>query len=454
MTRIEADPSGLASARAVADAVLLEGYVLYPYRSSSTKNQFRWNLGVLAPRDWSEAGGCEPSWMEASFLLDARPGGRIDGRLRFLQMERRQVERATPEGGFAPVERLETDDGRLHVSWDEGELREMDLGPIDPRLTAGATLPFRAPGGETIEPLRAGDGTVIGRVRRTRRAVDVRVRVCVEPLGAAPDGPEESRRFRVRLRVEDVTPWADPSAPRAEVLGASCISTHLLLAAHEGEFLSLLDPPPGAEAAAEGCTQVRCFPVLAGAPGRRDLLLVSPIILYDHPQVAPESPGDFFDAAEIDELLTLRTATLTPEEKRQARATDPRAAAILDRVDAMPPEVIARLHGAIRERARLEPSVEPAEPSFRPGSRVRLAPGRRRTDAQDLLYAGLEATVQEVRQDVDGQQLLAVTIDGDPAAELHRWYGRFHYYHPDEVEPLGDEPEGAAGAEDGPESAA
>src|SRR5690606_39786208 len=69
------------------------------------------------------------------------------------------------------------------------------------------------------------------------------------------------------------------------------------------------------------------------------------------PIFAPESPGDFFDATEIDELLTLRTATLTDAEKREVRATDPRAAALVDRVETMPAEVMERLHGAVRELA-------------------------------------------------------------------------------------------------------
>ena len=48
---------GLDRARAIADAVLYEGYLLYPYRASSSKNQVRWQFGVCllytspSPRD-------------------------------------------------------------------------------------------------------------------------------------------------------------------------------------------------------------------------------------------------------------------------------------------------------------------------------------------------------------------------------------------------------------------
>lgn len=62
-------------------------------------------------------------------------------------------------------------------------------------------------------------------------------------------------------------------------------------------------------------------------------MLISPIILYDHPEIAEQSGGDLYDATEIDEILTLRVMTMTDEEKAQARATDPRAAAIVDRCE-------------------------------------------------------------------------------------------------------------------------
>ncbi len=45
----------------------------------------------------------------------------------------------------------------------------------------------------------------------------------------------------------------------------------------------------------------------------------SPIILYDYPQIAPESAGDFFDSTEMDEMLTLRIMTLTDDEKSDMR---------------------------------------------------------------------------------------------------------------------------------------
>ena len=90
-------------------------------------------------------------------------------------------------------------------------------------------------------------------------------------------------------------------------------------------------------------------PVLAGPTGDQALVLVSPIILYDHPEIAEQSEGALYDSTEIDEILTLRIMTMTDEEKAMARATDPLAAQIIDRCDSMSPEALLNLHGVLRD---------------------------------------------------------------------------------------------------------
>jgi hypothetical protein len=78
-------------------------------------------------------------------------------------------------------------------------------------------------------------------------------------------------------------------------------------------------------------------------------MLASPIILSDYARVAPESPGNFFDSGEIDQMLVLNILGMTDEEKAEMRAGDPRAREILERTEAMRPDELARLHGVIRE---------------------------------------------------------------------------------------------------------
>ena len=145
-------------------------------------------------------------------------------------------------------------------------------------------------------------------------------------------------------------------------------------------------------------------------------------------------------------MLNLRALTLTDAEKRAVRGTDPRAAELLDRVENLPPELMDRLHGAIRylsSTAKVEPHDQPPDSvdvggvPVCEGSRVLLRPGTRRTDAQDLFVAGRTATVAKVVHDVDGHDHLAVLLDDDPGQDLARVQGRFLYFAPDEVEPIG-----------------
>ena len=200
-----------------------------------------------------------------------------------------------------------------------------------------------------------------------------------------------------------------------------------------GEFISLLDPPEPLKDAAGRCRNVGTWPVLVGDPGARDTILSAPIILADYPQVASESPGDFFDATEIDEMLTLRVLTLTDEEKHAMRDGDPRARALLTRTEALADAERRRLHGASRRAA----PATTAAPGIRPGMRVRLVP-RGRSDIFDIALAGRAATVTSIEEDYEGRIFLAVTIDDDPGQDLgaegrpgHRFYFRL-----DEVERL------------------
>ena len=128
----------------------------------------------------------------------------------------------------------------------------------------------------------------------------------------------------------------------------SLVSAHVVLGVEEGEFVSLLDPPEALRPVIDECHNQGVFPVLVGEEGQRDTMLASPIILYDYPQIAPESAGDLFDGTEIDEILSLRIMTMTDEEKREMRESDERARQMLERTENMPAEQFMKLHGALR----------------------------------------------------------------------------------------------------------
>jgi len=414
--------------QAVADAILYEGYALYPYRASARKNQLRWQFGALLPPAYCALNPSETSSAQTECVVEAWPESRLHVRARFLQLEARRIEAATVEGEFMPAQQLAVDDA-LYVSWDEGIEQRVDAtATLAALATSPLALPVELPGDSAQTLLRSRGGRVVGRLTRERRPLTGFLTVRAAWVADSPWAA------KVTVRLENVTPWRpEGKADRAEASLFAFLGVHFLLGVEGGGFVSAIDPPPWASAAVGTCINQHLWPVLVGQPGTRDMMLAAPIILYDYPQVAPESPQHLYDGTEIDELLIWRTLLLTDEEKREARATDPRIAALLDLLESLPPADLQRLHGAIRARW---PAEATARGRITVGSRVRLRPKLGRTDAQDLFVAGRIAVVEEIRTDITGTVYLGVTVEDDPGADLLRAVGRYRYFTPDEVELL------------------
>ncbi|WP_083749840.1 hypothetical protein [Frankia sp. CcI49] len=386
-----------AAARALSDTVLYEGYLLYPYRADALKNQQHWQFGVLMPPSFAGAGSGEHSNAHTEFLLDGGPDAQLTVAIRWLW------EHDGARGEAATALRM-----RLADMLDEPARRELTYPPPRPTPSTPAAR------GELLLDAQRLPG----------------------PYGG----------FRIRASVRNISAGEPPGAPdaaagaRDAALGAAFIGLQLVAHVAPGEFLSLADPPEWAARAAADCANERLWPALLGRPGRSDTLLAAPIILPDDPQLAAESPTSFCDATEIDEMLALRTATLTETEQRDARAGDPRAAELLDAVAELAPAMVEKLHGRTRiagsdpARATPSPPLAPS-PQLVEGAAVWVRPRRGRTDAQDMFVDGAAATVAAVLHDLDGRTHIAVTLDEDPGADLRREFGRFLYFSPDELEP-------------------
>lgn len=465
-------------ARKVADAILYEGYLLYPYRQSSQKNRSRFQFGVLMPTAYGAIDPTESSASQTQCLVECCDESQVRVAVRFLHLQRRSVDERTDSGGFRPVAAL-TVDGIEHTCWDEAVERDEQVSVDVGELTgAEFSVPFSFGPQRTSADVLDSTGRVAGRLTRTMAAIYGTIKVSAERV-AGPYGA-----LRLTVRVENLTVPPAPPQNREDALGHALIAAHSLIQIPGGRFISMTDPPEWASTEVAACENIGTWPVLAGPPDCRDLMLSSPVILYDHAEVAPESAGDLFDATEIDEILTLRTLALTESEKQEARATDPRVSDLMDRLEGLPPEMFDRLHGAIRylnaspgaATARDASAEEPA-PSVLPpqvpwwdpgsdssvspdtdhvivdgvpiarGSKIVMRPGSRRADAQDIFLAGRTATVEAVLHDVDDNVHVAVTPDDDPAADLQRSHGRFLYFATDEIEPIAYVP-GDSGQED------
>jgi hypothetical protein len=324
--------------RAIADAVLYEGYILWPYRRSALKNQRRFQFGCVFPTAHARAHPDDRDSLCTEVLLRAGAQARVEISVRFLQLVARTAMRA--DGGrLQEVDELEVGDQRV-LSWEEAAEREVGLGalPLD-SLLAGVAVPIAISAGQAQEAVRDAGGKRAGAIARTWAQLSGRVDVAAAQLrpGLA----------RISVSVANTTPF--PGGDREAALRASFCSTHTTLRASGASFVSLTDPPADLAPAAATCRNVGTWPVLVGDPGTSDTVLSSPIILEDHPRIAPQSPGDLFDGGEIDQLLILNILALTDEEKAEMAASDPRARQILQRTEALTSEQLMALHGIVRE---------------------------------------------------------------------------------------------------------
>jgi hypothetical protein len=318
--------------RAIADAVLYEGYILWPYRASAIKNQRRFTFGGVYPPAHCTRHPDDPASTATEVLLRGTESTRMQITVRFLQVVRRDVVRAD---GVA-CEELQVV-GQRYLAWEEAVEREttstaLELG----RLEAGHRIPISVQSASDREVLPEGAGALVRSWHTLRGEIGLR---------ATPVAPET---WRLTVEVANKTQFDGDR--REDALALTFCSTHTLLSTEDGEFVSATDPPSELEALADDCRNVGTWPVLVGEPGDRHTMLSSPIILEDYPRVAPESPGDLFDGGEIDQLLILNILALTDAEKAEMAASDPRAKEILERTEALRPEQLMALHGTIRER--------------------------------------------------------------------------------------------------------
>ncbi len=363
--------SKLADALPIANAIAYEGYTLYPYRPSSLKSRVRWNFGGVYPRAYAEAQtGADSSRLGCECL--------VRGADSQLMVEARFLESLASEDQARPQS----------VRAELGSVAEL----VDSRFEHA----FR------------------------RGRLEGVLAVSVEAL--------ENDAFRLEFSIQNES--ACPELERVRALPHTLLAAHALIACERGELVSLLDPPPELATAAASCTQNGLWPVLTGAAGSRSVMLASAIILYDYPQLAPESSGDSCDGTEIDEILLLRVLTLSEDEKRELRASDARARSVLERAEALSAEEQLRLHGRLRDTAR---TVD----QLRVGARVRLRP-KSRADIFDLSLAGRVATVRAIEKDFEDRVHLSVTVDDDPGADLGALGlpGHRFFFFVDEVEPL------------------
>jgi hypothetical protein len=431
----------------LADAVLYEGYNLYPYRPSALKNRLRWMFGCVLPKPWCELHPVGERWnSQTQCLLVGGLHASVEVQVRFLQPTMRVVGRlcrgvdknarsVTADDGstlyYHATDVLEVDE-ELYQTWQETEERSIaETFHIEELLQHAYSRQFVFSAEARTEVLRTKIGDEVGVVVRECRPLAAQLSVDCQRC------PDAAGLFRLTVRVENTTEFSEAAtATRDDALLSSLVSMHTILHAVDGEFVSSIDPPSQFRTAAESCKNIGTWPVLVGDSRQPTTMLAAPIILDDFPQVAPESPGDLFDGTEIDELLSLRIRTLTDGEKREAASADERTRRLMQRTESLDGHILKSLHGA--QRGRNDSHAD--DSGFQIGDRVRLRPSRR-ADAFDLMLDGKTAVITAVERDFENNVHLAVTIDDDPGRDLgaRGMPGHRFFFYPDEVERLDEE---------------
>jgi len=434
----------------VVNAVLYEGYILYPYRASSKKNQReRFTFGRVYPKDYSDAqNGAEPCVMQTECLVRNESRDAVLGiSVRFLQLSAREigklgapVDQFTHDTPFEIVPELRVGT-QLYQAWQEAIEREVSLPDVSLNEAAEREQPFQFSAGRTIEPIRNGPKIVAVVVRRSE-AIKGTIQLMTRLI--------DDKVMKITTRVINETGIdKDKIDDSDEVIMRTFASTHTILSAPGGEFVSLLDPAPDYEAEANKCKNIGCWPVLVGEEKKndRDTMLSSPIILYDYPKIAAESAGDLFDSTEIDEILTLRVKTMTDAEKAEMRNLDEQARRILERTENITADHFMQMHGTMRNvRSANEDFFNPAKQiesatvqgvDLKKGDRVRIRP-KKRADVMDLALNGKIAVIEAVEQDVEDQIHFALILEDDPGKDLGfmRQPGHRFFFGADEVEPI------------------
>ena len=336
----------------IVKAVLYEGYMLYPYRPSAVKNRQRFNFGVVYPRAYSEMQrGTDACMMQTECLVEGNNDTQCAVTVRFLRMVTRTVARLSApvaelseltEAACETGESLQAN-GKIFQPWQEAVEESIEVTDFSLSALASQPMqwPFRLSAKRERVAIRDDRGQIVGIIFRDKSNIAGMIEFAAQRLQAG--------LFKLSVRISNTSRMDDLQVTsREEALPHSLVSAHTILEARAGNFVSLVDPPDIFCDFAATCQNVGTWPVLVGENGQRDTMLSSPIILYDYPEIAPESPGDLFDGAEIDEILSLRIMTMTEEEKEEMRHSDGHARKILERTEALPDEQLMKLHGALR----------------------------------------------------------------------------------------------------------
>ncbi len=271
----------------IVNAVLYEGHILYPHRATAPGNQHnRFSFGRICPEIYNQNQAAnELCKFQAEVLLET--GGELPelritlGFLQPFQQEICALPRPLPklpqkEGlGSVDIPNLESN-GKAYQSWMEAVERQVTVPLKTFHGSVEALFSFDDPC--IAESIFDENGLITAVVRSAKSPISGKVIVTLSPL--------KHGLSKISVTILNQSWVADSGADiRDKFLMSTMASSHVILQAKHGQFISLWDTPAELKFFAAQCRNVGVWPVLVGDKSRaeRSTMMASPVILYDYP---------------------------------------------------------------------------------------------------------------------------------------------------------------------------
>lgn len=327
--------------------LLYEGYALYPYHRSAIKNQKPVPFGVVFPKHYNTYNEHAHSNMQTQCIVYGSVDSLININVRFLHLKKIELFQVD-ENAFKPVFNLNVKDKCYQAGWQtiERKISAADL-QIAQLLRHKEVISIRFDKIFESKNIYVESDTIAAKQINSISEIKGEVIIEAAPVENMPNA------FRFTIRIINTTPVENAETiTRDEVLSQSFLSTHIILQTTNGEFISHQSPGEKWEAAIAGCENINTWPILIDESNTT--LLSSPIILYDYPQINPQSSGDLFDSTEIEEALLLHVNLLSDEEKKRIGQSDEKLQAMLNKVSAVTPEEFINFHSGLKDSTQNE----------------------------------------------------------------------------------------------------
>ncbi len=369
----------LESIEKVANAVLYEGYLLYPYRESSVKNKQRFNFGVLYPE------GYDTSTMRTECLILGGGDAVLDARLRFLVLDEQAREREVNVVGM----NLAVLTGRpVREVFDRGEITVQALAaePDMYRVSVAVRNTVRLSQDLDRDAALAQSMISVHTILTVRKGEFV----------SLIDPPEQYRKAAAACK--NVGTW--PVLVGAKAERNAMLSSPIILYDY---------PEVASESAGDlfDSTEI-------------DEILSLRILTLTDDEKKEIREGDERARAILD-----RTEHMPEEQFLKLHGA----------LRGLRP--VPDLGWDPFAEKPLRESVRVFGVDLKKGDRVRLWP-QKSADIMDTVLAGKTATIEAIEEDFEGNVQFAVTVDDDPGRDLGelRQPGHRFFFGTDEVEPI------------------